>query len=431
MILIITFNDVYSVSEIGRFSFGSYLSNESFKTGMPRDRSNDHLQAFLRFYLRIFELGENKKSEIVTEVKEKYNFYGKFDYESRKLEPESTLQIRQLAYKITLFKKISMQMGRFPVVDTSHYVDGLRVSKKVTEKIKVSLWGGFNPEEDGIIISKIRSKATQVGTFINYRPESEYGKNKFYTVNGLALQQYESSIDRLYYHHNLLYQWNGSRFFSLINLEFIPRTYLQRGSVSYYQKLKSKLYIDLRFQLFDVIEYRRTQGVREKLVSSPYQELSLKTIWNITSNRLFLFKITHGKRRQDNLERSIISIGMNIPKFLNKHYSFSLNGGYKNDFTNNNYFFEYELSQYSKRWEANFNQRIAYEIDDFGNVLHPLMSGISLSYFFNKIYFATFTYEYTFDQNVKIQTALLNILYRFGSSPTPPLKNGSPPRGKI
>ncbi len=412
----------------GRFTIGGFVATEQINLPIGLAGRNDVETLSTRIYLRI---NDWKKigSEIVTDLRDKNDFFGNVDKENLKLTPANNFQVRQISALLP-FGKLFAKLGRFSVNEASSVVDGAEIGSMLSRSLKTGLFGGFNPRVPGQRYYIFNSNASLYGGYLAYQPSFETFGRSFYFSNAIVIERVGSDLDRNYWFENLTYQWNmRSRVLFLTYLDFVPSTYLQNGTFQWQQALTEKWSMSTSLISVDVIGYTRLQGVRSLLPSSPYHEESEYLKYSFSDHFWSELRYISGQRLIDGLNRTDIVLATDYSNFGGRKWDTSLQIGYANDFQSQDRFLKFGAAYFSRKWEFSVDEEFRTSAFNDGTY-HPITTDLNIMRAFRNDFFAILGAQSVIDERVKIMAAFFKLTYRFGSSSLAPIRDGAPPRGR-
>lgn len=418
----------------GRLTIGGYAAQERFVDDTGGSNANDVLVFSSRLYYRASELGENGAWEWTSDFRDKHDFFDKLDRERLQLTDRNTFQLRQLSLKFApKSTRTSATAGRFQIPEAgAAAVDGAQLEHRSASGWSTGAFGGLNPKRPDQSFYQFNSDSTILGLASTYQSSAAGWGRNFYLSHALVQESVKSEVDRQYLYHNLVYQWQEmSRIVSLVYLDFVPRTYIQTESLLWQQKWSNFFSSQLSALGIDVIEYSRRQGVRERLVPSPYREGSARLTFSTSPLSKIEVAGLYGKRDADNLSRSEFTLTIESNRIFGKQWDSFVRVGYRPNFVSRDEFLHLYLGYFSRVWESTVDLEYGIEKYNDGTLKHPLIAELSLSNYLSKSLFTTVSIERAADEQVAIWTGFFRLGYRFGNQELPPVRDGSPPRGQL
>ena len=424
----------YSYSLSGRITLGTYDSRELVlqNPDVSGNNSNDVATVSGRFFLRAYDITENK-FELISDIRDKNDFFGIVDSQRQTLTQANTLQFRQFSVKYP-GPHFFTELGRFPVPEAGTvFTDGMLQGAVLSHQFRLAAFGGLNPKRSDQTFVQWNSDSQVYGTYLTYIPLYQPWGTAFFLNTAAATDIVQSQTDRTYWYTNAVFQWNPmSRVSLLTYLDFVPNTYLQNGSFDYSQGLGSKWQTSLNYFSIDVIEYLRLKNIRSQLSPSPYHEGDAKVRY-LPNNRVSIEGgYSLGHRFADNLDRKEASLGAYLSRLLGVHWDLNLLTGYRDNFTSYDTFGDIQLDYFSNVWEIDLSEDFGvenYKTDRA--VYHLLVTELSLSRTFKNSLYGTFSVQDVHDERVQILTVFMKLSYRFGSKEIPPVRDGAPPKGRL
>lgn len=414
---------------------GGYLSTERFEdvTATGSDKND-----FQTISTRLFVKGENLGSgdwEVISDLRDKHDFFDKLNSEKLRLEERNQFQLRQLSTRFSNPNRFfGLQFGRFSVYEVgSTFVDGLQIENHWTPSLYSTYFGGLNPQKREKSDLQFDSKAQIYGASLTYQNLAGGWNRNLFASHGVVSEIYDQHTDRNFIFQNLIYQWDvDSRLITLLYYDLVPRAYVQNGNITWQQGLGRLFITDLSYSEIDVIEYSRNQDVLERLTSSPYKETKAKFTYRIQdlSNRVYLVSST-GERSVDNLKKAVIELGYVRSQFWGPEWDAYFVLGSRKNFTSDDTLFRLGLGRYGRKWELNIDLETQQRQYDDGSKSNPFLAELAISYYLNRRSFWTLSGQSAYDENVKILSGFFKYGYRFGNRELPPLRDGAPPRGPL
>ncbi len=417
----------------GRITIGSTAITERYKSNNFGSTANDFLIASARFYYKISELGDDKW-EIVTDLRDKNDFFGKLNQEQLQLDAKNEFQVRQLSARwINPAGSWSSQMGRFQISEAGAvFIDGADTEYRINPEWKTGFFAGLNPKSIERSYLEFDPNAQQTGTYLTYQSKDRDWDGNKYATHGLVQQKYKGETERTFLFQNIVYQWQAdSRIIHTAYFDFVPTSKIQTLNFLYQQWWTEVFSTELGYLLIDVVEYRRNQGVLEKLAPSPYSEIHLNTDARLDKTQTLKFSTHAGKRSIDNLQKFEVALGYNKNQFMSAKVDLLTEAGFRKNFTSNDIFIKLNAGYFSKSWEFFIDQQFEQNKNDDGTTTNPLITEIGATSYISRNFFATGSFQRTADENVTIFSTQLRLIYRFGNQETAPLRDGAPPRGAL
>lgn len=423
----------FAYKSTGRIILGGVAITERFSSDQFGSTSNDYLFGSGRIFYKLTELGDSHW-ELTSDLRDKYDSFGQLNRDQLTLEGKNEFQIRQMSARWpNKDGRYGIQMGRFQLPEAGAvFVDGAEAEYRFNVEWRSGIFGGFNPKSVEQSYLQFEPDALQAGVFATYQSKDEGWNKNLYFSHGFVHQTYKSDEERSFIFHNLIYQWEEfSRLISYLNLDFVPSTKVQTANIIYQQSWGPHYSSELGFLKIDVLEYRRKQGVLEKLNPSPYSESHVQVQRKSDHGSQLSLELSSGVREYDQLHRDEILAGYSHAEFFSKNVDFRLKIGSRNNFTSKDTFAWAGVGYFSRKWEYSIDGQ--YEIDNNidGSTTHPLTLEISATNFYSKEFFLTGSFQRAADENVTVMSTFLKIGYRFGNQEIPPIRNGESPRGTL
>lgn len=417
----------------GTFNFGGLASTERFSSSATTTASNDVQLLSARSYFKLTDWGEGKW-ELVSDLRDKHDFFDKLNSERLGLVSRNEFQIRQLSIRKPNPDQFwAGQVGRFPVLEAgSVWVDGVQVENHWTSQTKSSLFSGLNPKKDYLSYLEFDPKAQIYGLNITHQNlAGGWGKN-LYLSSALAVQNYDGHVDRQFWFNNFVFQWHPeSRLIFLMYLDFVPRTYVQNGNIIWQQGWSQYFSTDLTGFAIDAIEYSRRKGVLEKIDPSPYREVSVQLNYRRQGASRSYLKYSNGRRDVDGLSKQEVSIGVLESQIFSMRWDAFFILGRRNNFQSDDNFVRSGLGYFSRKWESNLDLEYGIQVNKDGTSTRPFVAELSLAHYFSRQAYLVASYLRGADERVVINSWFVKFGYRFGSQEVPPVRDGAPPRGSI
>ena len=415
----------------GRFTLGSYVAKETFKTATAGINSNDFNILSSRYYLQISEIGK-KNYTFIADIRDKHDFFNKLDRERLELTAENKLQVRQLYFRYdNLNGNIFYNLGRLPVKEAgSIYIDGGQIGWRAMNYTYFTLFAGLNPKNEIEGNLEFDSKTQNIGISSVYSKRKKRYGGYYYIASSFVQQSYDGEVDRRFLFNNTILQWDrNQRLSSILYFDLVPSAKIQNLWLNYWKKLKSHNSYSLSAMRVDVIEYTRRRGIRETLPASVYDQLKFK-YKSRGKGHTTQFKLSHGMRQVDGLTKTEGQIGRLFNQFLKKKMNAYAHLGYRKNFTSNDIFSKLGIGYFTKKWEFSFDQEIILE-DTNGTKDVPTISELVASYSATRKLFWTGSFQFARDKDVTIMSTFLKLTYRFGDKVLAPIRDGAPPMGKL
>ncbi len=417
----------------GRFTLGAFSATERFANPVAGSDTNDYLRGSGRLYLRIFDIGEGRW-DMVTDIRDKYDAFSQLNATLWQLDPKNYVHARQVyVSNFTSDSPVAFKMGRFAAYETGGtYADGMTSHYRWTKSYRTGLLAGYDPVAQDTDQLVFRSQAQVFGLYSVYEPINSQFTKSLIVDHALVQKKYDGQTDRQYFYQNLIYQWNPlSRVISSTFVDFVPRTFVQTASIEWDQGWVADSVSRLNLFSVDAIEYQRRQGVLETLSPNPYQQGSLEYEWHWNKLNTVTPSFLMGRRAYDGLTVQESKVTVHLREFTDRRWDLYYDGGQRNNFTSNDVFVGAGAGFYTDVWESSLD--LDYEtrkyVDDV--IKHPWLMTFNLSYIRNKNLFFSLSSETANDETVRILSYFVRMTYRFGSRETAPLRDGSPPRGRL
>ncbi|MGZ3795754.1 MAG: hypothetical protein ACXVB1_05295 [Pseudobdellovibrionaceae bacterium] len=427
-------HEVLAAKSYGRFVLGGFSAKEKFTTDEFGSDSNDELVFSSRLFYKVTNMGSAENWEFVSDLRDKHDFFDKLDRERLRLTDKNEFQARQMNTRwVSTANQLSVSAGRFPVQDVGAiYTDGLLAEYRWTPSLWSSFFGGKNPQVEGQSYLSFNPNANIAGMGLTYQSRASNWSRNFYLTNGVVSESYGNETDRSFLFHQMNYQWEeNSRILSLMYVDFVPRTYLQNGSLIWQQEYTENISSELAVLAMDSIEYYRHQGLRETLPPSPYQEAQAKfTLGSVRSSRWSLGAIS-GHRAYDQKNKTELSLSYFQTRLFSPNWDFYAKYGTRHNFVSQDLFAKMGTGYFSRKWEFNLDVEYASEKHEDGTMLHPVEVEFSVSNSLTRTLYWTASIQRAADESVTILTSFFKLGYRFGEAEFPPRRDAAPLRGPI
>lgn len=430
--LLILAQPIHAYDVTGRLTLGAYVGRERLTESSQGDFSNDVATASGRFFVRYTDVTSNR-FELISDIRDKFDFFGLVDREKLQLKDTNTLQVRQLSagYPGATFFSV---LGRFPIPEAGAvFTDGGLQGVRLSSTLNWAAFGGLNPKRPEQTYLQWNSDSQVYGSYLTYTPQSQgWGKAFHINVAGVS-NVVQGQTDRTYLYQNTLFQWYPrSRVNLFTYLDFLPSTYLQNGTLNFQQSIGNDWIAALNLFSIDVIQYLRIRNVRSQLASSPYKEGEVRLRYLASPKLAFEGGYLQGRRDADGLSKKESSIGTNWLGAFSRHWDLKLVGGYRDNFLSKDTFGTLSLGYFSTYWEVGLEEEYAIEDYQAPNLTyHPLTSELNITRNVDNSLFATFSAQDVRDERVQITSFFVKLTYRFGSKEIPPVRDGAPPRGRL
>jgi hypothetical protein len=419
----------------GRVEVGGYASQEHFANTAGGSAENDFQLFTFRSFLSVSEMGA-QKFEFNSDVRDKYDFFDKLNKQQLTLDANNTFQVQQLNFRKPVQNDTGLgyTVGRTPIPEAGGaFNDGVLVRYHFLTAWDYAAFGGLNPKIPGQAHLDWNSKASTYGTFLSYAPKSTDWNKSFYLTNAFVTQVDEGHTDREYLFQNLSYQWqNNSRLITYLFLDFVPRTYIQEGSVFWQNEWTEKTYSKVTLLGVDSIEYVHIQGKLEDLPASPYKQATVAFDYRQTPLLTWEIATLIGHRNYDGFSKTEVALSMAHQRSFGPKWDSSFTVGYRDNFVSHDEFGRAAVGYYSRIWEGYFNLEAGIEKYSSQTLTHhPLIAEFGVSYFVNKQLYLTGSLERAANEDVQIFSVFTKLGYRYGNREIPPLRDGSPVKGSL
>lgn len=423
----------HAIQTYGRISIGAAATTEKLNATSSGSERNDTLFSSQRFFYKVSEIGENQW-EVTTDLRNKYDSFGKLNKELFQLDSKDEFQVLQLNTRmVNPNGNLSPSLGRFQVPEAGAViVDGINLQYRLTSNWYSGLFGGLNPKQADKANLVSDSKATETGAFLTYQKKTGDWDTNQYLSHGLVQQKYNGQNERQFIFHNGVYQWQAnSRVMSLVYLDFAPRTHVQTMYLMYQQGLSTSLSFEIGQLGIDGVEYLRRQNVLEKLDPSSYKESHVRLDYRVDSDQTLSLTSSAGERSVDQLKRTDVGLGYRLQNFISKKWDTQFMIIRRKNFTSQDNIISWSLGYFSKTYEIIIDADYAIQKNDDGLTTHPLNTELSFTNFFSKEIFASAVLQRSADEAVTILGTFIKFGYRFGNKELPPIRDGAAPRGSL
>lgn len=424
---------VLALKTNGRITLGGVAITERYKSDAFGSTSNDYMLGTSRFFYKVSDLGEDRW-ELTSDFRDKHDFFGKLNREDLVLQSKNDFQVRQLSARwINPKGSYSAQFGRFQLPEAGAvFVDGVETEYRFNYLWRAGVFGGFNPKSVENSYLQLETDAQQAGTFVTYQSKDDGWYKNLYFSHGLVNQKYKSQDERSFFFHNLVYQWEEfSRLISYLNYDFVPSSKLQTMNLIYQQRWSPEYSSELNHLMIDVIEYRRKQGLLEKLDASPYTESRVQLNRKNSPRSDIGLELSSGQRQVDKLKREEVALGYSQTEVFVRNVDLRFKLGSRNNFTSKDSFAKISLGYFSRKWEYSIDTDYEINANTDGTTTHPLTVELSLTNYYSKEIFLTGSFQRAADENVAIMSTFVKVGYRFGNQEIPPVRDGAAPRGAL
>ncbi len=433
--LLLTSAQAFANKVNGRIELGGYTATERFVDTTGGSQENDFQLFTFRSFLSVSEIGDSKY-EFNSDVRDKYDFFDTLNKAQLTLDPSNTFQVQQLNIRKPISGDSGMgyTVGRTAVPEAGGaFNDGLLVKYHTQSYIDYAAFGGLNPKIPGQAHLDFNSKATTYGVFLSYQPKNVEWNKSFYLTHALVSQADDGHTDRQYLFHNLSYQWrNNSRLITFLYLDFIPRTYIQEGSVFWQQEHSDYFYSKLSLLGVDSIGYVHIQGKLDKLDPSPYKQASLAFDYRFNPLVTWELATLYGHRNFDGLSKTEYALSMANQRSFGPNWATNFTIGHRNNFVSNDEFGRVGIGYYSRAWETFANIEAGIEkYTQVSTTHHPLVTELGITHFWSKQLYLTGSFERDANEEVTILSVFFKLGYRYGNREIPPLRDGSPVKGSL
>lgn len=421
----------FSSNYYGRTSFGVFFARERFSDDLSGSDSSDFANGVGRLFLLNRSLW-SEQDEFSIDMRDRYSLYDRLNRQQLSLESHNVFQLTKFYYRQTRDWG-TWTFGRTSVVDAGGvYVDGFVVEKPLNLNWNIGAFVGANPKRSDQSYVEGNKDSTIQGFFATYQPKFlPWGKNVFVS-HGLVSEKVKAEEDRRFLTQVINYQSSPkSQFIETLYLDFVPRTYVQTGSLAWLQEWNNLFSSRVNLLGVDVIEYARRQGVRERLTPSPYKEV--EGVGTIRTGSMLATEIgmSSGLRSADGLKRTDSFLKLKSLKEILPRQLLELKFGHRANFTSNDQYLQGSWTFYNDRWELVVDFEKTKEVYKDGVTLNG--SGLSgdVIYLYSKSLFLSGSFQYAADERVKIYSSLVRLNYRFGSTELPSLRDGAPPASRL
>lgn len=412
---------------------GSYLSQERFADPTDGSDANDFSTISSRLYLKVYDLGTSHV-EVTTDVRDKHDFFDKFDAERLQLVSGNTLQVFQLNARFVNPRKAYFgTLGRFLVMEAGGVpVDGVEAGYRWSMALRSGFFGGLNPKRSDQTYFTYNPDSQIAGFYLTYQPKDLGWSRNTYISQALIAEPVQGHLDRFYLYQNFVYQWAASnQWVGALYLDFVPRVNVQNGFLNLTRELGKGAIWTGGILAIDSIEFSRRKGVLTRLSPSTYREfnstlqLKMNSNWSLNSN------LNYGARGADGLAYADFSAGPGTQVLFDPHVSGQASLGGRHNFNTNEVYFKIDLGYFSKVWEVGLNLQKALSVQNYGVTYHPFIGELSLARYFSKEFYSTVSIEEAVNERVTIWSGFFKFGYRFGSEDVAPLRDGAPPRRRL
>ncbi|MGE0762751.1 MAG: hypothetical protein AB7N80_05690 [Bdellovibrionales bacterium] len=423
----------FAFDEHGRLSFGAFFSHEKHEPEPFSTDNNDFATSSARFYYRAGDL-LTREWVFTSDLRDKHDFFNKLDRERQELTDHNSFQVRQLSLrKNPNSEGLIFEVGRYAIPDAgATFNDGASIGWRLSQSFSAEAFAGLNPKQYDKSYLQFREKATTFGAIASLTPKTPSWTTRKELHVAHVTQQYDGQTDRQYLYQRSAYQWAvGSQVSSMVYLDFVPRTYVQNGLALYDQKWTSRFFTQLGLSAYDVVEYRRAQDLREQLEPSPYKEASLRGTLLSSPTLRWTLQTRYGKRSADDLERLNVTGECKTPRIHSKNIDMSYRLAQKKEFTKTGTYGGYSFGYFTDKDEYEFSIDLGAETETTGQHLHPIIGEATYAFQVSRRFFGAASLQYQRDEKVEIYSALFQVTLLFGNQKISPLRDGTPPRGRL
>lgn len=417
----------------GRFTFGSYVSSETFLQATDGATWNDFATASSRFFVNVQNISTSGLN-FTADLRDKHDFFDKLDSENLALTGTNSFQVRRLSVNADAANyRVIGSVGRFAVDEAGTVqTDGVELGYKIRDSLRVAGFAGFNPRSSNRSYLEFNKDQSNFGLWTSYQPQFEKWGRYFRQSNALVVEQYKGQTDRAFWYQNLSYQWRVySQFNLLLYLDFVPRTNVQNANLSYTQVFFNSLQTSLGASRIDVIEYARRQAIRDHLTPSPYTETSLTLSQRISGRLSVRLASKYGVRSLDSKKRNEFALGLLSTQLFSTPMTGKIFAISRKNFTAQDTLGRLELEFFLKKWEGSAMFETGISRDETSGLLHPKTGELGLAYLLSKELYTMGSLQYTSDENVRVLSGFFKLGYRFGNKELTPLRDGAPPLGTL
>lgn len=423
---------VFAYNYYGRASFGGYNAMEKYKGDLQSDESFDVRTLSTRLFYEGTEFWDPDADNTFTaDLRDKHDFFEKNDREKLELTEKNSFQVRTLSLRTRPEgEKIAYQIGRFtvPYAGTVH-TDGAHVAYRANDSSQYGIFGGYNPRQIDKSYLKFDQDARDFGVYYHYEPPYPSWEKRFLADQAIVRETFENEPVRMYLYQNTFYQWRPANYItSLLYLDFEPKIYVQNATITG-QRQWHRFTGSASIMELDSVEYNRHQEILEDLEPSPYHEASLGGRYKISDNALPYLKFRYGKRDADNLDRTNVTLGLDLPQSISEFTDLYGQLSYKDEFTKKGTYAKLGVGYYRNIWQTDLSVEAGTEKDSDGNELNPLIVDFDSGRNFSRKFFGAFGLQLAQNEQVDIFALFFKLTYKFGETQTAPMWNRAPMRG--
>jgi hypothetical protein len=418
----------------GRMMTGGYLSQERCSSLLDGSNANDFSTISSRIYFKAYEMGE-RNFEVTADIRDKHDFFDKFDSERLALASGNTFQVQQLSAKVINPRSPWFgALGRFSESDAGGVpVDGIEVGYRWPYSIRTGFFAGLNPKRNDQSYFTYNPDSDVMGLYFAYQPKNLGWNRNAYLTQALIAEQVSGHLDRFYYYNNFVYQWLApSQVVGMLGLDFVPRVNVQNALVSVNQEVREKKgVVSGTLSAIDSVEYSRRQGLLTVLSPSTYRSVNASYEHRFPSQWSLNSSCTYGARGADGLAYADFNAGPSTNQLFNSKVAGKGVLGVRHNFTTNDAYLKFGFGYFWKLWELGLDFERGVSIMNYGVTFHPMMIEASLARYFSNALYGTFSLEEASNERVTVWSSYFKVGYRFGSEDVAPLRDGAAPRSRL
>ena len=425
---------VLSATYHGRLTAGGIVSQEKHEP-LPQDLENrNDLAVFsTRFYLKVSEFWTSSH-HFIADIRDKHDFFDKLSKEKQLLTAKNDFQLRLITLQhLPRRKGMVYKLGRFhePKAGLT-FVDGGSFGYRFNPKWEAAAFAGLNPKKLENAYLQFDSKSQTYGAYVDYVRGFRSFTKDFTLTNAFVVQQYAGEVDRQFLYNYFRYQFGTYNYLQTsFYYDFQPNLKLQNGMFSFHKLWFRRLITNLQYSVYDVIEYRRHQELRETLSPSPYQKVELSGKWKAKKGMLVNARLSAGQRDIDGLSDSSMQLKLGLPGYFSRFIDAYFSLEQRKRFTKSGSFVSVGVGYFRKDMEYNLDLEYGLEKQSDGSDLKPLIIEIAGTKRFSKSLFGSVSLQSATDEKVNIITTFFKFTYRFGNQGMAPIRDGAAPRGRL
>ncbi len=433
LIVLIKTQSAFAYKYHGKFTFGSFFSDEQLNKSIAGSKTNDEMLFSNKLYLEFSEITE-QNLETLIDIKNKYDFFDKVDRNTLKLTPTNQLLLRQLALKKTNpFQGVHFSLGRFQTSEKGiNILDGIDVGYRLNSNIDGGLIYGLNPEINGTYNLDFRKNSILRGTYLTYKRQDKKNERFFLFSNAYNENLEQSKIDRQFLHNTTIFQLNNNHRIYLMNtLDLLPEVHIQNSWITANNKMGEDFSLNSTFFIINAIEYERTEeDDQQEATTGSYTSAKLILNQKTAEKSKMAYKVAIVQRTIDDLQKKSLGISYLDNSIFSKNLSFKIDLDYALNFNSNDFKTILNFAYYTQKIELSMLETVILKkYPQRSNAI--INSEGNFSYIFAKNLFTGLTLQYFTDNLSDIFSFFFRLSYRFGTKEIPSPRDGAPPIGVL